>query len=157
MSGGSEACVGGEVYRLFYSCARILGEPDAMDFRERLDDVLHQLTLCESSMPTKIVVINPRLRKGYALQTVAGESGLTIKSIHSIKLAMASDSWETLSHLMQGCLDNRILKQGEIVLMECLNPPLQCDDKLYKKICHITLDENTIMYCIHEWGDESDT
>ncbi|MGB9830468.1 MAG: hypothetical protein ACPLSP_00200, partial [Fervidicoccus fontis] len=116
-----------------------------------LDDLLAQLTDCEGSAFDSIIIYDSsgKLHKGVKMRVkpVLESDGYSVDYAENITLLESESDWEELPKSTENCIDTRILKQGELVVIECIEPKLSLEEvfRIIKEM------ESPSVLCYYEW------
>ncbi|MEM0021866.1 MAG: hypothetical protein QXT69_05030 [Fervidicoccaceae archaeon] len=116
-----------------------------------LDEVLESITDCEIEGNEIILIIDRKTGRGVKVVTRYDPSLLDSipeewKELHIFR---ADEDWTLLTEALGACRESRILRQKDIVLVECTSPNLSVEDAI--KI--LSAIEDPEVLCYYGWAD----
>ena len=122
------------------------------DKEKLIDEILYEITLCEESYPSHVLIISLEKREGVLLRVEEGSQGLHVRNAQKVFIKLSDEPWETITDVTKKCRELRILKQGELILFICTDTESIEDYRDY--ICKlIAASDKVATYCLYEWGE----
>ena len=144
------------LYELVIKCAgnTFSGkEPNRKYVNKNIDNVLYDITKCEEIVPTHVIILSPKAKKGILFKVVMDEGkGLVPIAVHAVYVEKTEANWEAMLKITANCKDSRIFKDSELVLFIC-EDEIQYEKLLQYMLCEIVNGNDVFVYCLHDWGD----
>lgn len=105
-----------------------------LEGKEWLDEVLQEIVECEMHAYNSLIIYDSDGSNTDAVKLsvlVDPESGgYVLQAARKVSILSTKMEWEKLPSSTEGCEEVRILKQGELVLVECTEPVISTDEAM---------------------------
>ncbi|MCI4397132.1 MAG: hypothetical protein JHC28_06205 [Thermoprotei archaeon] len=116
-----------------------------------LEKVLDAITECETGGYETILILDKNTKRGIKVITRPDPSvgGNVPVEWKEISLLSSEDEWNALLESLGMCDDARILRQGDLVFVECLNPSISSEDG----VSVLKNFDDPEVFCYYGWDE----
>ena len=108
---------------------------------------LNKILECKYIGANKLLIIDLESRAGYSATLVGGANDLVISDVRKLFLRKEDEDWSELPKITRECEDIRIVKAGDLILIECVKPAYSLTDLLKM----VSDSKNIVVECYYEW------
>ncbi|HEU97314.1 MAG: hypothetical protein ACP5I2_02075 [Fervidicoccaceae archaeon] len=116
-----------------------------------LGKVLDSITDCEVEGNEVVIIVDKTTGNGIKIITRPDPASLGNIPVEwrEMKVLRSSDEWDSLTTALARCEDSRILRQADLVLVECTQPTLE-EDEAIARLKSFTEPE---VLCYYGWEE----